>query len=149
VSRELDAEGELVRDELAQHDRARALKPRHAGRVLVGNPVREQRRAARGEDAARRVDVLVAERDAQQRTRDIAAAERGLGSLGVGQRPIGGHGHERVELGIELLDPLEVRARQLDRRDRAAPETRADVANRRVEELLTGHDRLASARYRT
>ena len=48
-----------------------------------------------------------------------------------------------------LLDPLEVRARQLDRRERSAPEPRADVADGRVEKLLTGHDHLATGRCRT
>src|SRR5205807_591927 len=83
---------------------------------------------------------------AEERARDVAAPERGFGGLGVRQRTIGGDGHERVELGIQVLDALEMRPRQLDRRERSAPETRADVADRRVEELLTGHDRLATSR---
>src|SRR5207253_3524505 len=107
-----------------------------------------ERRAAGGEDPASRVDVLVADRNAEERARDVAAAERGFGRSGVRQRPVGGYGHERVELRIQALDALEVRARQLDRRERAAPEPRADVAGRRIEDLLTGHDRLARARCR-
>src|SRR5262249_57460703 len=96
-----------------------------------------------------RVDVLVADRDAEERARDVAAPERRLGGLRVGQRAIGGDGHERVQLAVEVLDALQMRARQLDRRERPAPEPCADVADRRVEELLTGHDRLASAQPRT
>jgi hypothetical protein len=110
---------------------------------------RPEARSPGREDPARGIDVLVADRNAEQRARDVAAAERRLGRLGVGERALGGDGHERVKLAVELLNALEMRAGQLDRRERAPPEPRADVADRRVKELLTGHGRLASERNRT
>src|SRR5207245_9638084 len=102
-----------------------------------------------GEAPTRRGDVRVAARNAGERARDVAAPKGGFGGPGIRQRPIGGDGHERVELGVQLLDAIEMGPRQLDRRQRPAPEARADVADGRVEELLTGHDRLATGRYRT
>ena len=61
----LEAERELVRDELAHHDRARVGPLAHDRGFVLGHPVREQLRAARRPDAARQVDVLVPDGNAE------------------------------------------------------------------------------------
>src|SRR6059036_2320052 len=72
MARELDAERELVRDELAEHHRASLPEPRHAGRVVLGNPVGEEGGAGGGADAARGVDVLVGDGNAEEGARVLA-----------------------------------------------------------------------------
>src|SRR5438094_7879439 len=53
-----DPVGELVKAELAEEHRARFTKPTHDGRVLVGDPVREDPRACRRAGPLRREQVF-------------------------------------------------------------------------------------------
>src|SRR5207245_9160325 len=114
VARELDAEGELVGDELAEHHRACLPEPRHARRVVFRDPVSEEGRAGGGPNPARRVDVLVTDGDPEERLAVSAAEYGGPGGARVGQGALGRHGDEGVKRRVEPLDPGEERLGHLD-----------------------------------
>ena len=63
---ELDAERELVGDELAEKDGAGLPPAPDARRLVLRDPVGEKGGPARRPDAPRKVDVLVGDRDAEQ-----------------------------------------------------------------------------------
>src|SRR5207248_11411644 len=132
---ELHPEREFVGDQLAEENGARLLPAPHARGVVVRQPVGQQRRAAGGPDAAREIDVLVRDRDAEQRPR-VAMTQRLLGRARVGAGAVGGQRDERRQHGIELLDPGEQRLRDLDGRELPGAVPRAELADRRVGDLV-------------
>ena len=148
MSGELDAEGELVRDELAEHHHAGLGEARDARRVEIRHPVREQRGAAGGEDALGRVEVLVRDRDAGEGTR-FAAADRGLGLARIGERVVGRDGDIAVQLLVELVDARQVRRRHVDRGELAASIAPAELGDAEIAELSGGHGDLGPRPRRT
>ena len=109
----LDAEGELVGHELAEEHRARLLPAAHARGVLVGDEVGQEGGGRRCPDAPREIDVLVGDRNAEQRAR-VTAPQRLLGRARLGQGAVGRQGDEGAQGGVELLDPRQQRTRHLD-----------------------------------
>jgi len=139
VARKLDAEGELVGDQLAEHDHAGPLQARHAGAVRVGHPVGQERGARGGADAPGRVEVLVGDRDAGEWA-GVAARERGLRGAGVGERALRGDRHVGVESLVERLDAAQQVGRVVHRPELAAAEQAAQLPDPRVTELVGAHE---------
>ena len=92
---QLEAERKLMGDEFPQEDGAGLLPALHTRRVVLGEPVGEERGTARRADPACAVDVFVSDRDAQERTR-IAALQRGLGGVRVCHGAVSRQGDEGV-----------------------------------------------------
>src|SRR5262245_9950937 len=136
VPGELDAEGELVGDELAEQHRARLLPASHRRGVGIGNPFREECGAAGGADAAGEVDVLVGDGNAEERIL-VAASESRFRRPCVLESTVGGEGNEGEEERTGLLDAGEERAGHLRRGDLALAIARAQLADGRVEDLVT------------
>ena len=81
-----------------------------------GHVVGEYERAARG-PGPRRIDaVLDGEGDAVERAPRLAPHGGGLGLPGALHRPVY-HGHDRVQLRVEGVDPLQAGGQHLDRRE--------------------------------
>src|SRR6266581_4839917 len=91
VPRHLKAECELVGDELAKKYGAGLAPARHAGGIVLWNPVGIKSGPSRRPDPAREVDVLVGDRNAQKRAR-VALAQRVLRDSRVGQRALSRQG---------------------------------------------------------
>src|SRR5207247_6235207 len=102
VPRHLETERELVGDELAKKHGAGLAPARHAGGIVLWNPVGIQSGPSRRPDPAREVDVLVGDRYAQKRAR-VALAKRFFGGPRVGQRAVRGQGDEGVQDRVALL----------------------------------------------
>jgi hypothetical protein len=148
VPGELDAEGELVGDELAQHDHARLGEPRHARRIVVGNPVGEERRAAGGQDAPRRVEVLVRDGNPGERP-GTAGAYGGLGRARAGVRLLSGDRDVAIEGLVEALDAGEMCRRHIHWRQLAPPISPPQLGDAEIAEVSGGHGDSAVRRRRT
>ena len=79
-------------------------------RVLVGNEIAIDRRPERRADAARRLQILVRDRQPVQRTESVAAGLRLVGGGGVLHRAVGDERHDRVDARVDVGDPLQVGA---------------------------------------
>ena len=135
------AVGELVQVGLADQHRARALQALDRGRVEVGHPVREQRRAVGGGDASGRVQVLDRDRDAVQGPEMVAGHDRRLGGVGGGAGALRRHRDEGVQLRLQPLDPGKRRLGHLDRRQLLGGEARRQLRDAGEDQVLT-HRRL-------
>src|SRR5437762_3346560 len=83
--------------------------PARLTRPYVGlSPTMPQKAAA-----PRERDVLVGDRNAEQRAR-VTAPQRRLGRARLGQGAVGRQGDEGAQGGVELLDPRQQRTRHLD-----------------------------------
>jgi hypothetical protein len=101
-------------------------------KVEVGHVLLERLAGEGRADAGRRVEVL---------ERDRHPVERRLGRSTVllvrfGERLLGTDRHERAEVGVEPLDPLEVRLDELDRRDLVLPDEAGLLGRRKERELV-------------
>ena len=110
---------ELMRRDLAEQHRAGIVELAGRRGILRGNVVRAHLGMARGEDAARVVDVLQSERDAVQRTAIAPLRDFLLRHARLLQRQIGRHRDKGVQLRIEGRDALEVRMHELHGRELA------------------------------
>ena len=107
----------LVGGQLAEEHGAGVVEPARRGGVLGGNPVDEDARVARRQDALRVVDVLQRERDAVQRAAVLARGDLGLGRAAPGARARSNVGRdEGARLRVVLLDAPDQRLGQLHRR---------------------------------
>ncbi len=88
----------------------------------------EHPRPAGGPDAVGAEDVLVRDRHARERPA-VAARQRFVGRARIGQRPLGRHGDERVELGRQALDAAEEVQRQVQARELAGPEAGSEFGD--------------------
>ena len=109
------ADGELVRRQLAQHHRALRMQPPHRLGVLLRHVVGEDAGMRRGAHARRLVDVLVGERNAEQR-RDPAGHHRAFGGACLDQGLALRHQQEGVQLRVLRLDPGQQLLHQFHRR---------------------------------
>jgi hypothetical protein len=102
----------LVRGKLAEQHRARLVEAAHRRRVVTRDAIHEHARVAGGEDAARVIDVLQAERNAVQRAAIFSARDLGLGSARLRPRQLERGRDERARLGVEILDASDQRVDQ-------------------------------------
>ena len=121
---------------LAEDDEAGVAQPADDRGVEVGDVVGERATRVRRSDAFRRGQVLDRNRDAVKR----ASVVRGIGSPRVSERPPRRDGDERVQLGIEPLDSLEVELGELDRGDVSVPDEPSLLGRREERELSVGHE---------
>ena len=106
----LRAGAELRRVRLADDDRARLPQALDDQRVFRRNEVLENRRPERRPDAFGRLQILVRDRQAVERTDEAAVGEILVGLPCVIKRLIGNQGHDRVQSRIDALDLREVSA---------------------------------------
>jgi hypothetical protein len=116
--------GHLVGGQLAEQHGPRVVEPGGRRGVRIGDPVDEDARVRRGEDAARVVDVLERERDPVQRAAGRIRGDLGLGLAGLLPRQIERARDEGARLAVVLLDALDqgldqIHGRQLPCRDQA------------------------------
>ena len=132
----MDAQAEVGEVRARDRDRAGAAQALDLRRVDGGD-----RLGQRGDPGRRRgardVDVLLdRERDAVQRA---GALGRGVGRIGRRARLVGQHEHDRVEVGVDGLDALEVRIDDLARGDLARGDQFGQLSGTATPQLL-GHD---------
>ncbi len=134
----LERERYLRHVRLAEHDRARRLEARHAGRVLLRHEPRAPLRPADRHDARHVERVLDRHRHAVQRPRQLAARERRVQLPRAPARRFACDLHERVQLRVDLLDARQIRARHFLRGDFPLADGPRDLARGRVDDLV--HD---------
>jgi hypothetical protein len=100
---------------LAEDDRARRAEPRHRGRVLGGDGVKDGRGAARGGHARHVEDVLDAHRHAVQRPAPPAHPRLVVALARDGARARFVHVDPRADLRVALRDAREARLEQIHR----------------------------------
>ncbi len=105
--------GELVHVGLAQHHGAGTGQTLDDGGIVGRDEVLEHPRTTAGTQPGGAEDILVGDRDTGQRT-GLARLQRLIGTLGGGERRLGGDRDEAVQARIETLDPLEIVAGELD-----------------------------------
>ena len=130
---------ELRRHRLADHDPAGRERPLDDDGVRVGDVPREQGGPEARLDPARRREVLDGDRHAVQRAQRLAGQHGRLGAARVPARLVRGDGAERVQRGIEPVDPVEERIEHLDRRDLPRPDGVGQAG--RVAQVQLGHAR--------
>ena len=111
---------ELVQIELAEQDRARVLQSARDFGIFGRNAVLEQLARAGGANAGGVDVVLERDRNAVQRPAPLPTLLLGLHLPRRGERLFGDDGDEGVQLRVVLVDSLQARLRQLDRRDALA-----------------------------
>ncbi len=114
------AHRELVHVGLADEDGAGASQAVDDVRVERRRVVREHPRATGSAHARRGENVLVRNRNAEERPA-VAVGENRIGRLRVGERPLGIDGDEGVERRIERRDAIERRPGELDAREALCP----------------------------
>ena len=97
-------EGELVRVELAENDRACLTQSFHGQRISRGDVVGQNRRCSRGACSCDVDHVLDADRYTPQRPAPLGPRER----VGLGEGFVSAHRDVGVDLAVDLLDPVEV-----------------------------------------
>ena len=110
------AKGELVRGELAQHDRAGPAQARDRVRVGPRHVVAQDFGVARGRQPGHVDDVLDADGNAVERAADTPGGDLPLGGARRVQRPLGIEVDEGAQRRVEPFDAREQRPRHLDRR---------------------------------
>ena len=126
--------GEFGRVGLGKHDGDGGLEPAYHFRILHRHVILVERRGECGADAGRRRHVLDRDRQAVQRTERLALHDGAFSAPRRVERLVCGEGHDRVELGIDLLDHLEVRIKHLDRADGAGANEPRQLARRLARE---------------
>ena len=89
-------------------------------------------------------DVLEAEGDAVQRPAPAPGRDLGIGSLGFGQRPLGGDGDVGLQERVQPLDPVQVEAGGLDGAGLAGTDAAAELGRPQPGQLVVAH-RLSSS----
>ncbi len=110
------AHGELIHIGLAQHDGAGRLEPRHDRRIIGRYEIVQHARTAAGAYPIRAENIFMNEGDAEQRTllpRGAAAIGRGRGQQGL----LGREGDQRIQGGVQALDPAQEMPREFDARN--------------------------------
>jgi hypothetical protein len=137
---------------LADRDGSGLPQPPHHLRIGAGR-LREGVGAVGGQLAGKVDRVLDRERHPEQRPL-LAGREPRLGLLRLGQRPLGEHDPEGVQLRVEPLDPLEMELDELARGDLAAADQLGLAHGAREGDLLAdlappgaphGHRRILDA----
>ena len=138
--RKLDraAQRELREVQLAQEDAAGGGEAGHDGRVVVGHVVGQDARARRGAHAARVELVLHRERDAVQRPERDAARDVVLRVSRGRQRRLAADRDVGAQAAVQPVDPLQVRARELDRGELLVADQRG-LAGRAQEQDVVAH----------
>ncbi len=122
------AHRELVEVRLADRDPAGVEHPLHDRRGVRRLPALEDaRRAGRGDPAGAEV-VLQRDRDSGERARVLTARDRRVDRVGGGQRGVGHHEVERVQLGLARRDGREVLLDDRPRGTVAAADRGRDLA---------------------
>ena len=103
--------------ELAQDDRAGALKSRHRLGVVVGNEAGERLRATLGCKPGGIEDVLDSNRHAVERPAKAPLASFAVEFGGGAARPRAIYRDPRLDRAVEQIDPCKRRVDQLDGRD--------------------------------
>ena len=123
------AVGELVRVQLAEHDRARRPEPLDGERVARGRRGVLEHEGMRRRDGSGDVDDVL--------DRDGDTPERALGvrrrreSVCLGERLLGPDGDVRIDVAVELLDAIEVALDGLARGELSALEPRCERGDHR------------------
>src|SRR2546427_2657420 len=120
----------LVRRELAEQHGAGGVEPARRRGILRGNPVDEDARVGRREDALRVVDVLEREGDPVQCPPVLAGRDVGLGRPGLPAGQVERARDERTRLPVVPLDALDQRLDQLHGRELARRDLVHQLGNR-------------------
>ena len=109
----LDVTGPPGRVRLAVHDRARLFETPDGGRVCRWHVVRQFRGPAGGTDARGGDGILDRHGQPVQRTAGRRVRRRLVSVVSGVESPLGVDGDDRVERGVDRLDPAQVLAEQL------------------------------------
>ena len=101
-------EGERAEAELGDQHGAGVVQALHDGGVFVGNAVAEGLGAVGGGDAGGVEQVLAAPGNAVQRAAIFSGGDFLVGLLRLCESEIAGEGDDAAQLGIELLDAVEI-----------------------------------------
>ncbi len=127
-----DREDAVLGERRGSHDHeAGVLQPPRDVVVVLGDVARHQRAAIGQAQALHRTVVL----DGRGHARERAGVARG-DLLGGGERALGVHLDERVERGIEFLDPLERQLDELSRRHLAGAHHARQLARSTEQQVL-------------
>jgi hypothetical protein len=129
-----------VHRELAEDDGAGLHELRGDRRVLAGHVLGEHLRAAGHPNAGHRDQVFQGDRDAVERTPALAPRQLGVGGPGLCERAIRRDGDVRLEHGVVLLDPAQVRLGRFDGRDAPRPDRLGDALQVEIGDLLGGRE---------
>lgn len=128
----IGALGEL---HLAEDDGARVLEPAHDGCICTGTKVAMKRGACRRRNALGPEQVLERNRHAMQGPPIPALRDVGVRGFRLGHGRFRHHVNVAAEIAVDGVDPVELRARHLQRRDFA----RLEVCRERGEfEIVQG-----------
>ena len=130
---------ELRRVGLAQEHRARRAQPARGDRVFFRHRVAEEPRAAGRAQAAREDHVLERQRHAVESADRLALDHGDLGFAGVAQRDVAGDQAERVQPGIERLDPGQDGFGDFDGGDLLGADRRGEIERRAPQHLVVRH----------
>ena len=122
--------GQLADRGLAQQHPAGLLEPRDRRRLLGAHLVLERARTPRRAQSGVGEQVLGDERHAVQWPACATGRALGVGAPRLLERQLRGRRDERQQLRVVALDPLEVEARQLDRRHLARREQGSEAGDR-------------------
>ena len=131
------AHRELVAIGDAEHHRARVEKALHRGAGVGRHEALQDLRARRGLDSLHAQHVLHRHRNAGKRP-GRAGAKGAIGRLRLLRRLGRGQAKEGFDVGVGRLDPFEVQAEELLRRNLALVEQVPQLADRQVRRVQ-GH----------
>ena len=94
---------------LAKDDAAGRTQPCDRGGVRLGHEIGSALGAAGADHTGGFQRVLDGDGDAVKRTLDFAAGERRVGFIGLFPRRLRGQLNDRIEFGVDLGDPLQMR----------------------------------------
>ena len=101
-------EGERAETELREEHGACGVKALHDGGVFFRNAIAERLGAVSSGDSGGVQKILAAPRDAVKRTAVFAGGDFFVGLLCLGEREIARERDDAAQLGIELLDALQI-----------------------------------------
>ncbi len=123
------AVGELVRVQLAEHDRARRPEPLDGERVPRSRRGVLEHEGMRCGDGSGDVDDVL-DRDGDTPERALGVRRRGE-SVCLGERLLGPDGDVRIDIAVELLDAIEVALDGFARGELSALEPRCERGDHR------------------
>ena len=130
---------EFPQVQLPEQNPAGALQPLFDGGVKGRDPGRRRARPIGGRDLPGGDHVFQRVGDAVQWTAIAAAGQLRIGATRTPQSTVPSHRDERVEAGIDSVDPGEMSLGQRDRGDFALPQTPAECGDRSVDEIVLHH----------
>ena len=136
------ASGELHHRELPEKNRARLAELPHHGGVLVEHLILGGLGTPAGLDPRGREEILRSVGDAVERAAIAVLRNLALRRARLLPRHVRGHGRERVQLGTETPDAIQVRLGELDGGELARPDLRRQLRDRKVENVLADHRRV-------